>query len=85
MLRRTKERPDLPVGDNQQPGHIAIVMDGNGRWANERGLPRRTGHQFGYEAVRKIVRLALKRGIGHLTLFAFSSETGNALVPRSMP
>jgi undecaprenyl diphosphate synthase len=74
MLRRAEARSDLSMDDSRQPRHVAIVMDGNGRWANERGFPRRTGHQFGYEAVRRIVRFALKRGIEHLTLFAFSSE-----------
>ena len=74
MLPRAKDRSELPVDADQQPRHIAIVMDGNGRWANERGLPRRTGHQSGYQTVRRIVRSALKRNIEHLTLFAFSSE-----------
>lgn len=56
------------------PRHVAVVMDGNGRWAEQRGLPRRAGHQAGYEAVQAVVRSAADRGIGHLTLFAFSSE-----------
>ncbi len=74
MLPHANDRCELPVDDSQQPRHIAIVMDGNGRWAKERGLPRRTGHQAGYETVRRIVRSALERDIEHLTLFAFSSE-----------
>ncbi len=74
MLRRPKMPPQTPADAPRQARHVAIVMDGNGRWASERGLPRRTGHQSGYETVRKIVRFALKRGIEHLTLFAFSSE-----------
>ena len=74
MLRPAKDQSGLSPDFNQQPRHIAIVMDGNGRWVNERGLPRRKGHQCGYEAVRRIVRFALERGIEHLTLFAFSSE-----------
>lgn len=49
-------------------------MDGNGRWARERGLPRRAGHQAGYETVRDVVSGAMAQGIEHLTLFAFSSE-----------
>jgi undecaprenyl diphosphate synthase len=60
---------DLPV-----PGHIAIIMDGNGRWAKERGLPRTEGHRQGVESVRRTVRAALELGISHLTLFSFSSE-----------
>jgi undecaprenyl diphosphate synthase len=54
--------------------HIAIIMDGNGRWAGERGLPRAEGHRQGVESVRRAVEAALELGIGHLTLFSFSSE-----------
>jgi undecaprenyl diphosphate synthase len=54
--------------------HVAIVMDGNGRWAATRGLPRSAGHRAGVEAVRRIVRSAPELGIGTLTLFAFSSD-----------
>jgi undecaprenyl diphosphate synthase len=54
--------------------HIAIIMDGNGRWAAERGLPRSEGHRKGVESVRRIVEAAPKFGITHLTLFSFSSE-----------
>ncbi len=56
------------------PQHIAIVMDGNGRWAIQRGLPRVAGHRKGVEVVRVIARACAERGIGYLTLFAFSSE-----------
>ena len=56
------------------PEHVAIIMDGNGRWANARGLPRTMGHRKGVEAVRKTVRAAGDIGIKYLTLFAFSSE-----------
>lgn len=56
------------------PRHIAIIMDGNGRWAKARGLPRSAGHRAGVEALREIVRAAGDRGLGYLTLFAFSSE-----------
>ncbi|MGI9213598.1 MAG: polyprenyl diphosphate synthase, partial [Methylococcaceae bacterium] len=56
------------------PGHVAIVMDGNGRWAKKRFLPRTAGHKAGVDSVRKTVEECLKRGIGILTLFAFSSE-----------
>lgn len=54
--------------------HVAILMDGNGRWAASRGLPRSAGHRSGVEAVRRIVRAAPHLGIGTLTLFAFSSD-----------
>ena len=56
------------------PAHVAIIMDGNGRWANARGLPRTMGHRKGVEAVREAVRTAAESGVAYLTLFAFSSE-----------
>jgi undecaprenyl diphosphate synthase len=56
------------------PRHIAIIMDGNGRWANARGLPRQAGHREGVEPVRMSIRECMRRQIGALTLFAFSSE-----------
>ncbi len=57
-----------------KPAHIAIIMDGNGRWAKARGLPRAAGHRAGVEALRKTVRAAADFGIPWLTLYAFSSE-----------
>jgi undecaprenyl diphosphate synthase len=60
--------------DARPPLHVAIIMDGNGRWAKARGLPRTIGHQRGAEAVRRTVRGAAELGISHLTLFGFSSE-----------
>ncbi len=58
-----------------RPGlHVAIIMDGNGRWAEARGLPRRRGHRAGAEAVRRVVRAAPELSIGTLTLYAFSSD-----------
>ncbi|HZS80376.1 MAG TPA: polyprenyl diphosphate synthase [Herbaspirillum sp.] len=56
------------------PRHVAIIMDGNGRWATRRFLPRMTGHVKGVEAVRTVVKACVQRGIDYLTLFAFSSE-----------
>ena len=56
------------------PEHIAIVMDGNGRWAKARGLPRRVGHRQGAENMRHIIRACLDFGIRYLTLYAFSTE-----------
>lgn len=56
------------------PEHVAVIMDGNGRWAKKRFLPRVAGHVKGVELVREMVRACLERGIGYLTLFAFSSE-----------
>lgn len=56
------------------PAHIAIIMDGNGRWAKSRGLPRAEGHRRGAEAVRRVVEAASDLGVSYLTLFGFSSE-----------
>src|SRR5436309_7514414 len=63
-------RPDTPVS----PRHVAIIMDGNGRWAAARGLPRAEGHRRGVEALRRTVRAAGDLGIGILTIYSFSSE-----------
>jgi undecaprenyl diphosphate synthase len=62
----------LEIADS--PQHVAIIMDGNGRWARERGLPRAAGHRASVKVVRKIVEECACRRVGHLTLFAFSSE-----------
>jgi len=56
------------------PAHIAIIMDGNGRWARQRGLPRTAGHRQGAEAARRAVEGAIEAGVSYLTLFSFSSE-----------
>jgi undecaprenyl diphosphate synthase len=56
------------------PSHIAIIMDGNGRWAEARGLPRHAGHKEGVRPVRLCIEECARRGVGALTLFAFSSE-----------
>lgn len=60
--------------DREPPVHVAIIMDGNGRWAMARGQPRSLGHKQGAEAVRRAVRAAGELGVGYLTLFGFSSE-----------
>ncbi len=62
------------TGDSSAPKHVAIIMDGNGRWAKSRGLPRSAGHKRGAEAARKAVRAAAEAGVSYLTLFGFSSE-----------
>lgn len=59
------------------PQHVAIVMDGNGRWAKQRHLPRVAGHKQGVDALRRVVQACLDRGIAVLTVFAFSSENWN--------
>lgn len=66
----TREVPAAPA----VPRHVAIIMDGNGRWAKKRFLPRFAGHSKGVETVREMVKACLARGIDYLTLFAFSSE-----------
>jgi undecaprenyl diphosphate synthase len=63
-----------PDYDRAPPRHVAIIMDGNGRWAESRGLPRAAGHRAGVEAVRRIVRASIELGIPYLTLFSFSTE-----------
>jgi len=59
------------------PRHIAVIMDGNGRWAKERGLPRRAGHRAGAESVREVTDTCIELGVEYLTLYAFSSENWN--------
>ena len=62
------------AGGSTVPRHVAIIMDGNGRWAERRGLPRVAGHRAGAEAVRQAMQAAVKHGVEVLTLYAFSSE-----------
>jgi undecaprenyl diphosphate synthase len=66
--------PDLSLDPERLPRHVAIVMDGNGRWATRRGLARLEGHRRGKDSVRAVVDAARELGIPYLTLFAFSSE-----------
>jgi undecaprenyl diphosphate synthase len=68
---RTKQT--IPASTNV-PRHIAIIMDGNGRWAKRRLMPRVAGHRKGVEALRGVIRACAERGVSHLTVFAFSSE-----------
>lgn len=62
------------MGKDDLPGHIAIIMDGNGRWAENKGLPRIEGHRAGVEAVKTVIECCIKQNIPILSLFAFSSE-----------
>lgn len=68
---------DPTSSNTAPPAHIAIVMDGNGRWATKRFLPRLAGHKKGVDALRRCVRLCIERGVAVLTVFAFSSENWN--------
>jgi len=70
----TQGESAIPKLENGMPRHIAIIMDGNGRWAQKRFMPRAFGHQAGVKAVRRIVEHCGKLGVEVLTLFAFSSE-----------
>jgi undecaprenyl diphosphate synthase len=67
-LQQLKSLPD------RIPAHVAIIMDGNGRWANQRNLPRSEGHKAGMKSVREVVEGAIEAGIGVVTLYAFSQE-----------
>ena len=62
------------IDSDRLPKHIAVIMDGNGRWAKKRGMPRVFGHRNGVKAVREISEAAAELGVGHLTLYAFSTE-----------
>jgi undecaprenyl diphosphate synthase len=62
------------VDKDKLPVHVAIIMDGNGRWAKQRGLPRIMGHKAGMEVIRNVVKMSSKLGIKFLTLYAFSTE-----------
>ena len=74
MSKRTPAVLPDEIDPSRLPRHIAIICDGNGRWARERGMPRLLGHHQGYQSVREIVRSASDFGIGALTLYAFSTE-----------
>ena len=67
-------RKPKPAPQRALPTHIAIVMDGNGRWAKSRGLPRQAGHKVGAEAFRTIANYAKSIGLNYLTVYAFSTE-----------
>ena len=71
-----QERPHGPLAAPaaSAPRHVAIIMDGNGRWAEQRGLPRLAGHQHGTDNIRRITTAAAELGITHLTLWAFSTD-----------
>lgn len=76
LWKQNKETIELkdPVALNRLPRHIAIIMDGNGRWAQKRALPRSMGHRAGVEALRKVVKACSGLGIEILTVYAFSTE-----------
>ena len=73
-MKDQQQSGDKSPHSTNLPRHVAIIMDGNGRWAKERGLPRIAGHRAGAESVREIVRVCGELGIEYLTLYAFSVE-----------
>jgi undecaprenyl diphosphate synthase len=73
-MSKTEPLRTAPIDNFVVPRHVAIIMDGNGRWASARGLPRGEGHRRGVEALRRTVRAAGDIGVGILTIFSFSSE-----------
>lgn len=74
VKNRLKQQKDASTAIRQIPVHIGIIMDGNGRWAKKRGLPRSAGHSAGAETFKKIVRYCSKIGVKYLTVYAFSTE-----------
>jgi undecaprenyl diphosphate synthase len=73
-VRMGQDKLAIQMGPARLPAHVAIIMDGNGRWASRRNLPRVAGHRAGADAVRRTVEAAARLGIGWLTLYAFSTE-----------
>jgi undecaprenyl diphosphate synthase len=74
LIPNNMAKNPIPLTHYEVPRHVAIIMDGNGRWASARGLPRGEGHRRGVEALRKTVRAAGELGISILTIFSFSAE-----------
>ncbi|ALP90002.1 MULTISPECIES: isoprenyl transferase [Clostridium] len=72
--KKDEQSNELELDMNNIPNHIAIIMDGNGRWAKERMLPRSMGHKAGVETIRRILKEATRLGVKNLTLYAFSTE-----------
>lgn len=73
-LERQANAEPVSAAPSHVPNHVAFIMDGNGRWASSRGLPRTEGHRQGLEALRKIIRHAALRGVGIVTIYSFSTE-----------
>lgn len=77
MTIPTPTPPSTPTEPGKLPAHIAVIMDGNGRWAEQRNLPRAKGHERGVESVRVAIKACRKMGIKYLTVYAFSVENWN--------
>ena len=72
MADRKRDIHDIPA--ERIPRHVAIIMDGNGRWAKKRGMPRLFGHRAGVENLRAVIKACVEFGIKYLTIYAFSTE-----------
>jgi undecaprenyl diphosphate synthase len=77
IFSRSKHKSPALDKSGQIPAHIAIIMDGNGRWASKRGLPRNAGHREGANTLKRIVRICDEIGVKYLTVYAFSTENWN--------
>lgn len=72
--RKKEQNDNIELDYNNIPQHVAIIMDGNGRWAKQRNMPRTMGHKAGVETIRRVVKEADRLGIKYITLYAFSTE-----------
>jgi len=77
MVARGKPQPEPDSDDLRTPDHVAIIMDGNGRWATQRGLPRLMGHRAGVDNIRPVLECLSKYGVNYVTVYAFSTENWN--------
>ena len=76
QIRTDSSEPSTP-GQLKVPQHVAIIMDGNGRWAKQRGLPRLAGHRVGVDCIQKVLETLTEKGVRYLTVYAFSTENWN--------
>lgn len=80
LSRKDRQEPQpVEISPDNIPRHVAVIMDGNGRWAKRRGLPRIVGHQNGMKAVKRATIAANDLGVEFLTMYAFLQRTGNVL------
>ena len=71
---KNNEELNIELDEKNIPKHVAIIMDGNGRWAKQRNMPRTMGHKAGVETIRRILKEAQRLGVKYITLYAFSTE-----------
>ena len=77
MQIRTDSSEPSPPDQLKVPQHVAIIMDGNGRWAKKRGLPRLAGHRVGVDCIQRVLETLTQKGVRYVTVFAFSTENWN--------